>query len=253
VTPIGREIVRALHEMLFSVKLTLNVGRRNLKLHVNETGEGCFNRSMDMDEFIVGEIFQQIFLVTKQPISHEICYLGERDLNRPYLCFQITEYDFTVGSLNFQCLETNVFLRTKVYSTIFTAIMLVILPIYYLKLLFHLLSYRLFDIRYPKYYKLEESTMSPSSIVLEIMWKQQGAFAYGIRAIAVLSISLLFMCLNLINIKVNPWKLFNFVPFLYFLPLLPFLIFYMMTPTIPSAIPLHSLSRIFFSLNIPLL
>ncbi|CAB4040376.1 Hypothetical predicted protein, partial [Paramuricea clavata] len=83
VTVIGREIVHALHEMLYEVKLTLNAGRRNLKLHINENGKGCFNKSMDMDEFIVGEIFQQIFLVTKQPISHEICYVGERDLNRP--------------------------------------------------------------------------------------------------------------------------------------------------------------------------
>ena len=136
VTPIGREIVHALHDHVNKVKLTLNAGRRNLKLHVNETGKGCFNilnRSlMFMDEFIVGEIFQQIFLLTKQPISHEICF-NEND-PRPYLCCQITEYNFT-GSLTFQCLETNAFLHTKSYSTIFTAIMFVILPIYYLKLL----------------------------------------------------------------------------------------------------------------------
>ena len=75
-------------------------------------------------------------------------------------------------------------------STIFTAIMFVILPIYYLKLLFHLLSYRLFDIRYPKYYKLEESTMSPSSIVLE-------TYARYIRILPSMCISFLGMYLLL--------------------------------------------------------
>ena len=189
VTLVGREIVHLLHEMFFGIKLTLNAGRRNLKLHINETGKGCFN-VMDMDEFIVGEIFQQIFLVAKQPISHEICYLGERDLNRPYLCCQITEYDF-IGSLKFQCLETNAFLRTTFYSTIFTAITFVILPIYYLKLLFHLLSYSLFDIRYSKYYKLEESTMSLSSIALRRLWKQpEMTFARHFRAVPLVCIFL---------------------------------------------------------------
>ena len=118
VTLIGREIVYALHEMqVIKVKLTLNAGRRNLKLHVDEIGKGCFNRQINLHEFIVPEIFQQIFLLTKHPISHEICYLGRRVLNgilyRPYFCCQITEYDFT-GSLKFQCLdETNAFPRTK--------------------------------------------------------------------------------------------------------------------------------------------
>ena len=42
------------------------------------------------------------------------------------------------------------------------------------KVVFHLFSCSLFDIRYSKYYKLDESTMSPSSIALRIFWKQQG-------------------------------------------------------------------------------
>jgi hypothetical protein len=63
VTPIGREILHVLDENLY-VKVTLNTGRRNLKLHINETE--CYDR----------EITRYQFIATKQLISHGICYFG---------------------------------------------------------------------------------------------------------------------------------------------------------------------------------
>ena len=142
-----------------------------------------------------------------QPANYEICYLERKTISEKVrrICCQIAKPNFK--KLNYKCLERNSFLHKTGFPRIVTIVMFVVFPLYFIWFLFFLLSYTVFILEYSEYYKLEESTMSPSSIALKIIWDDKGRVISFIRKSILTCFS--FYCYYLIQ---KPS--FNFVVFL---------------------------------------
>lgn len=208
VNPIGREILYMLDIKQYSYfPWTLNAGRRNIKLHINESHKECVERKSS--DLVAGNILKQIFLSMNQPANYEICYLERKTISEKVrrICCQIAKPNFK--KLNYKCLERNSFLHKTGFPRIVTIVMFVVFPLYFIWLLSFLLSYTVFNLEHSEYCKLEESTISPSSIVLKIIWDAKGRVISFIRK-SILTCSF-FYCYYLIS---KPIKTFNFVGFL---------------------------------------
>ena len=159
VNPVGREIIRTLETGFRGfITWTLNAGRKSVELRVRESPRDC-NKRLNVDD-VASTIFKRIVNKMKEPTSYKICYTFPHQHN-PYIARRCKPDDFTKldwdGSL-----------------LVVTCTMFILFPIYFSWLLFSLLSHTMFDIKYPKYSKLEESPMSPTSVLLKLFWKEKG-------------------------------------------------------------------------------
>ncbi|CAB4007068.1 exportin-7 [Paramuricea clavata] len=208
VNPIGREILYMLDIKQYSYfPWTLNAGRKNIKLHINESHKECIERKNS--DHVAGNILKQIVFSMKQPANYEICYLERKNISEKVrrICCQITKPNFK--KLNYKCLERNSFLHKTGFPRIVTIVMFVVFPLYFIWLLSFLLKYTVFNLEYSEYCKLEETTISPSSIALKIIWDDKGRLISFIRK-SILT-CFFFYCYYLIC---KPIKTFNFVGFL---------------------------------------
>lgn len=177
VNPIGREIIRTLDtEFNGFGTWTLNAARKHHKLRISDSPKDCIKRMQQGKyDFIASSISDRIVGSLKEPTTYKICYTFPHRTN-------------PAGSFNRLCIPDDS--TTKVYwhgsFVIATYIMLVAFVIYFLWLLFSLLSYSLFDIKYPAYYKLSESLVSPSSILLEFIWVEKCFCVSVIRRITIM-------------------------------------------------------------------
>jgi hypothetical protein len=215
VSPIGREILYTLDKERYNrVTWTLNAGRKNFNLHVKENPKEC---KRDLYDFITANILKKIVLREKNPTNYEICYRNRR------MCCRITEPDLT--NFTYECVEIDSFLHKSSFLWILTTLMIGLFPIYLVRLLYMLLSYSVFDQNYPQYHKLQESTMSPSSIFLKIIWKEQGGIACFFRRLLLICAlsSIVYFCVKYSvlglaeNIVVRPFIFLIYIAFcLYF-------------------------------------
>ena len=95
------------------------------------------------------------------------------------ICCEITKPDFT--NFTYECGENYSFLLNTSLPWILTTVMAGLIPIYMVRLLNMLISYSIFDQNHSQYHKLQESTMSPSSIFLKMIWKEQSIVISFVR------------------------------------------------------------------------
>jgi hypothetical protein len=186
VNPIGHEIIRRLEtEFNGFVTLTLNAGRENVELRIHESPKDCIKtKRLNIHEFVVRSIFERIVSNMKQPTNYKICYSFPRRRNlRDSFTRLCKPDDFT--KLNWH----------DDYLLVATYILFFLFPICFSWLLFSLLSYSLFELKHPEYYKLEDNLMSPSSILLKIIWEEKGwVISFFRRLIIMCFLTYIILC-----------------------------------------------------------
>ena len=222
VTLVGREILLILSNMEYSyITLTLNAGRENRNVHFkNVSLKNCNEKHVALS------ILEQIVLRVKNPKIHEVCYGETQDKyidqyvgqynpvkikfrlqKYRWICCRITNTDLT----NFQhvCLERNPFLQG--FLALLTILTIISLPLYFARLLRMLLSNSLFKIIHPEYYTLHESTMSLTSLLVRIVWDEQGSICVSIGrrcAITFVLFGNIYLCVSQASSSVTLWYLF---------------------------------------------
>ena len=182
----GKEILNALGtKSLFNyVTWTLKAGTRNFKVHVNRSPIYCTRWSLAFKST------QSIVNRLKMATNYEVCtFRSTISLAFQYrFCCPITT---PYLSLNGCYPEDNPPVFGSEIAWVVIYVMMCLLVFFYLVWLLSVsFSRTLFNLKYPEYYKLQESTMSPSSILFKITFEENG------RAISLIRTSVLICVLS---------------------------------------------------------
>ena len=178
---VGREILYIQdNERYLYNTWTLSAGTNSFNLHVKESPDGCQG---DIYDLVAVETLKRIALKIENPKDYEMCHL---ELPSFRTCCRITNSD----SINFkyECLQIVSLLYNSILFWILTFLMVGLIPIYFVRLLNLLFSYTVFEAHHPDYYKLQENSMSISSIFRRIIWKEQGCVASHLRRFVLTSV-----------------------------------------------------------------
>ena len=170
--PIGREILYALERLEFRFfPWTLKAGIRNFKLNVKGSQNDCIKTGKNATDFVLEStqhIVDNINLATNYEVCSSFKETSFGKMNQT--CCQMTKPNVAI-KFNYKCPKGNSFLfgSDLPWNVIFT-IMYLFISFYFMWLLLVFVSRTEFDLKYPEFYKLEESMMSPSSILLKVVW-----------------------------------------------------------------------------------
>ena len=186
--PIGREILYALEKFRF-IPWTLKVGIRNFNLNVKGSQNDCIKKGKNAADFVLEStqhIVDSINLVT----NYQVCSSFKETSSAKVkgTCCQMTEPNLA-SKFNYKCPKGNSFLfGNDLLWSVMYIIMCLFSYFYLMWLLLVLLSRTEFDLKYPEYYKLEESLMSPSSILLKVVWDENGRVVSFIRCLVLVGV-----------------------------------------------------------------
>ena len=196
--PIGREILYALERPEFRLfQWTLKVGIGNFKLNVKGSQNDCIKTGKNATDFAL-ESTQHIVDSINLATNYQVCsYFKETPSGKAKkTCCQMTKSSLAT-KFNYKCPKGNSFLfRSDVTWFYINLIMIVFSMFYVIWLLLVFLSRTEFDLKYPEYYKLEESNMSPSSILLKVVWDENGRVVSFIRFFVIVGVYLYFWYLQ---------------------------------------------------------
>ena len=196
--PIGREILYTLALFRYFT-WTLKAGIRHFELHLKENQNDCIKRKRNVDNFAL-ENTQNIIRSINLATNYEVCssYKETSSGKVKQTCCQITKSNST--KFNDGCSKPKSFLYESIVPwTIIFVVMSLFFWFYLLWLLIVLFSRTKFDLKYPKYYKLEESRMSPSFILFKIIWEENGRVVSFFRRCVLTGVFLYFI-LPMLNI-----------------------------------------------------
>jgi hypothetical protein len=180
--PIGREILYTLDKGVFRYfPWTLKAGIENFELHFKENQNECIKRKENVHNFAL-ENTQNIIRSINLATNYEVCssYKETSSGEVKRTCCQITKSNSI--KFNYGCSEPKAFIQwSRVPWGVIYCVMCFLSCYYFMWLLLVLLSRTEFDLKYPKYYKLEESRMSPSFILFKIIWEENGRVVSFIR------------------------------------------------------------------------
>ena len=172
--PIGREILYAL-EMFKFFPWTLKAGIRNFKLNVKGSQNDCTKTGRNTTRIAL-ESTQHIVDSINLATNYQVCssFKDTPSGKVTKTCCQMTKPNLAT-KFNFKCPKGNSFLfGSDLLWFVMSTIMYLFACFYFMWLLLVLLSRTEFDLKYPEFYKLEESIMSPFSIFLKVFWGGRG-------------------------------------------------------------------------------
>ena len=185
--PIGREVLYALERFRF-FQWALKVGIRNFKLNVNGSQNDCIKTGKNASDFVLESaqhIVDSINLATNYQVCSSFKQTSSGKVNQT--CCQMTEPNLGT-KFNFKCPKGNSFLfRSDLLWFAIFIIMYLFALFYFMWVSLVFLSRSEFDLQYPEYYKLEESMISPSSI-LKVFWDGNGLVVYFIRCLVLVCV-----------------------------------------------------------------
>ena len=185
--PFGKEILTALERENFKyVTWTLKAGIKNFNVHVSGSPIYCTKWSLAF------ESTQNIVNRLKIATNYEVCIFHFKTscAFQDRICCPITT-PYLPLKRDGCYLEENPPVFGSEIAWVVTYVMMGLFGFFYLMwLLSVFLSTTLFNLKYPEYYKLEESTMSPSSILFKITFEENG------RAISLIRTSVLLCVLS---------------------------------------------------------
>ena len=186
--PIGREILYALEKFRF-IQWTLKAGIRNFKLNVKGSQNDCIKKGKNATDFVL-ESTQHIVDSINLATNYQVCSSFKETSSGKVkgTCCQMTEPNLA-SKFNYKCPKGNSFLfgNDLLWSVMYT-IMYLFACFYFMWLLLVFVSRTEFDLKYPEYYKLEESLMSPSSILLKVVWDGNGRVVSFIRSLVLVGV-----------------------------------------------------------------
>ena len=185
VTPVGREILLVLDEKRYRyTTLTLNAERENLNVHFkNVSLTHCTKKHL------AGSILEQIILRNEDIRNYEVCYektsmhklVREHSFStnlstksNGWMCCRRISTKSDSSNFKYECFEKDSFLLSSSFLNLLAVLIMCTLPCYVLKLLHMLLTRSFFKQNHPKYYELQENTMSLTSILVKIAWEGNG-------------------------------------------------------------------------------
>ena len=187
---IGREILYALEIWyLRFVTFTLKAGIRNLKLNVKGSQKDCIKTVKGASTFSL-ESAQHIVDSINLTTNYQVCFSYKETLSRKVItdCCDIMKPNLAT-KLNYNCIQgTSFIFGSGLPWSVIGAFMVLFSFFYVLWLLLVLLGRTEFDLKYPKFYKLEESIMSPSSILCKVFWDENGRLVSFIRSLVLVGV-----------------------------------------------------------------
>ena len=212
VTLVGREILLILDKKFYNFAASaLNAGRAKVNVHLkNVSSTKCTK------EKVAVCILEQIIVRNENPRNYEVCYektviTFERRNRR--MCCRIFKTDVATN-FNHECSERDSFLKKSRYLIILTILMMSTLTFYVLRVLCMLLCHSFFTIIHPRYYKLQESTMSLTSIFVKIVWGKSNflsiwlSFFRTLVVLGALCTNIYFVVVFLSNLPSSPSTVF---------------------------------------------
>ena len=210
---VGREVLYALQRWEFRFfQWTLKAGIRNFKLNVKGSQSDCIKtakKAIDFELKTTQHIVDNINLAT----NYHVCTLF-KDTSFGIVtltCCQITKPNLAT-KFNYKCPKGNSFLfgSNLPWNVIFIIVYL-FSSFYFMWLPLVLVSRSEFDLKYPEYYKLDES-MSASSILLKVFWDGNGRVVSFIRGIVLLG-AISYFCFFMLQEKEKSTLLFCVIIF----------------------------------------
>ena len=196
---IGREILYALEMWVFRYfQWTLKAGIWNFKLNVKGSQYDCIKTGKSASDFVLDST-QHIVDSVNRAINYQVCSsFKETSSGKVKLtCCQMTKHNL-VTEFNYECPKGKSFLFESDLLWLVIIYMICIFGAFYLMwLLLVLLSRTEFNLEYPEYYKLEESMMSPSTILLKVIWDENGRVTSFIRSLVLVGVFSYFCYLSL--------------------------------------------------------
>ena len=175
-SPIGREILYALERSQFRYfPWTLKAGIRNFKLNVNGSQNDCIERRKNASDFVL-ESTQHIVDSVNLAINYHVCSSFKETSSGKVkqTCCHMTKSSLS-SKFNYKCPKGNSFLLGSNVPWIVTCILMSSFAFFCLAWVLSVFQSRTeFNLKYPEYYKLEESMMSPSSILVKVIWDPNG-------------------------------------------------------------------------------
>ena len=197
--PIGQEILYTLKQWRFKyVTWTLNAGIRHFELNVEESRNDCVDKWKSVADFVFENI-QDIVWSMNMTTNYKVWYsFKERSSGKVrQICCPTTTYNLSKCNHEFCSKDNSLLYESDVLWNIVAALMLFCLWCGVVSLLFVFLSCTQFNLKYPEYYKLEESMMSPFSIFFKIVCEACDGKPSFIRSCSSLGIILYFIYLRL--------------------------------------------------------
>ena len=186
-SPFGKEILNALGKGNMNyVAWTLKAGIRNFKVHVSGSPIYCTRWSLAFKST------QNIVSRLKKATNYEVCisYFEIYFTFLPRICCPITTPYLPLKLSVCYLKENQPVFGSEILWVVIYVMMALFVYFYLMWLLSAFLSRALFNLKYPEYCKLQESTMSPSSVVFKITFEENG------RAISLIRSSILIFVLS---------------------------------------------------------
>ena len=188
--PIGRQILYALEMWVFRYfQWTLKAGIRNFKLNVKGSQNDCIKTGKNATDFAL-ESTQHIVNSVNFSINYEVCSsFKETSSGKVNLtCCQMKKPNL-MTEFNYKCPKGKYFLfEIDLPGFVISYMIMYFGSFYSIWLLYVLLSRTEFNLKYPEYYKLEESMMSPSTILLKVIWDENGRVVSFIRSFVLVGV-----------------------------------------------------------------
>ena len=235
--PTGQEILYALERWQFKfVAWTLKVGITNFKFNVKGSQNDCINKTgMSATDFAFDTtqyIVDRINLATNYHLCSSFKETSSGKVNQT--CCQMMK-PYLGTKFNYKCPKGSSFLFGSESLWIGIYFMMYVLAhFYFLWLLSALLARTEFNLKYPEYYKLEESLLSLSSILLKVIWDENGRVASFLRRLVSVCVVSYFCYLMSISITEQTIASAILTSFFVFLGL-SFLVFNLFTSRITNS------------------
>ena len=188
--PIGREILYALDRSEFRYfQWTLKAGIRNFKLNVKGSQNDCIKTGKSATDFVL-ESTQQIVDSVNLAINYHVCSsFKETSSGKVNLtCCHMTKHNLAT-EFNCKCPKgKSFFFESDLLWLVIFYMALIFSSFYLMWLLLVFLSRTEFNLEYPEYHKLEESMMSPSTILIKVIWDENGRVVSFIRSLVLVGV-----------------------------------------------------------------
>ena len=198
---VGREILYSLGVFNGFFQWTLKAGIENFKLNVNGSQNDCTKTGKNATDFVI-EITQRIVDSINLPTNYQVCSVFKETSSGKvdHTCCQMTRLSLAT-KFNYKCPKGNSFVfGSNLPWIVIFIITCLFTSFYFMWLSLVLVSRSEFDLRYPEYYKLEESMMSPSSILLKVFWDGNGRVISFVRGLVLLGV-VSYFCFLLLQAK----------------------------------------------------
>ena len=189
-SPVGREILYALERWQFRYfPWTLKAGIRNFKLNVHGSQNDCIKTGKNASNFVL-ESTQHIIDNVNLAINYQACSSFKESLSGKVkqTCCHMIKHNLAT-EFNCKCPKgKSFFFESDLLWLVIFYMTLIFSSFYLMWLLLVLLSRTEFNLEYPEYYKLEESMMSPSTILIKVIWDENGRVVSFIRSLVLVGV-----------------------------------------------------------------